>query len=139
LKRLLVVARISVIFILASLAIVYAGDYLYARLRLAHNTPGDPIDAISFQPTYVIAQKDGRAAIVLGAPETQQCVRSLFPHFGFAPCWYLKQASEKPQVIGGMIIFCQAFTGMAGGSRASWQPVFAMATAKCPTRRPRPR
>ncbi len=39
--------------------------------------------------------KDGKTMYVPGDPEDQPCVRSLFPHFGDKPCWYLKRQRNK--------------------------------------------
>ncbi len=123
---------------LALLALVYAGDYLYVRYRMTRHQAGDPFDVLTIQPTYAIAQKNGMAEIVLGDPETQHCVHSLFAHFGLTPCWYLKRESQKPQVIGGAIIFCQAVRGMPGGSGPFWPPVLAKEAATYSSRPPAP-
>ncbi len=127
------------IAVLASLALVYGGDYLYVRYRMTRHQAGDPFDVVTIQPTYAIAEKDGRAEIILGQPETQTCVHSLFPHYGYSPCWYLNRENGKPEVIGGAIIFCRAITEMAGGSGRFCRPAFAKATARHPIRRPAPR
>ena len=121
------------------LALVYAGDYLDVRYRMDRNLSGDPFDVVTLQPTYVIAEKGGRAEIILGQPVTQKCVHSLFPHYGYSPCWYLNRENEKPQVIGGEIIFCHAIMERAADSTAWWPPVFAKATARYPNRHPAPR
>jgi len=136
-KRVQRLAAGILIAALALLALVYAGDYLYVRYRITRHQPGDPFDVVTIQTTYAVAQKDGRAEIILGEPETQSCVHSLFAHFGLTPCWYLKRESQKPEVIGGTILFCRAIRGPAeGDSRALWQPDFAKAVAMCPNRRP---
>lgn len=138
-KRVQRLAAGILIAALALLALVYAGDYLYVRYRIARHQPGDPFDVVTIQPTYAIAQKDGRVEIVVGDPETQPCVHSLFAHFGLTPCWYLKRTSQKPEVIGGAILFCRAIRGLVEeGSRALWRPGLAKAAATYSTRRPAP-
>jgi len=136
-KRVQRLAAGILIAALALLALVYACDYLYVRYRITRHQSGDPFDVVTIQPTYAIAQKDGRAEIVLGDPETQPCVHSLFAHFGLTPCWYLKRTSQKPEVIGGAILFCRAIRGLVGEDpRALWQPDLAKAVATYSSRRP---
>jgi hypothetical protein len=138
-KRVQRLAAGILIVALVLLALVYAGDYLYVRYRIARHQPGDPFDVVTIQPTYAIAQKDGRVEIVLGDPETQPCVHSLFAHFGLTPCWYLKRNSQKPEMIGGAIIFSPAIRGLVEeGPQALWRPGFAKAVATYSTRRPAP-
>jgi hypothetical protein len=31
--------------------------------------------------------KDGKTQFIMLDPETDTCIRSLFPHFGYRPCW----------------------------------------------------
>ena len=40
-------------------------------------------------------EKDGRTEFMLDDPFDQACVRSLFPHFGDSPCWYLERERNK--------------------------------------------
>ena len=40
---------------------------------------------------YAVPQKDGKTSYEPGEPESQTCVNSIFPHFGYNPCWYLKR------------------------------------------------
>ena len=44
---------------------------------------------------YVIHEKNGKVEYQFGAPEEQPCVNSLFPHFGYAPCWYVRRHTQK--------------------------------------------
>jgi hypothetical protein len=36
-----------------------------------------------------VPQKDRKTEYIAVPPQTQQCVHSLFPQLGLAPCWYL--------------------------------------------------
>jgi hypothetical protein len=47
------------------------------------------------QPIIEIPQKDGRDQIVLGDSQTQSCVRALFPHDGYSPCWYVARRNQS--------------------------------------------
>jgi hypothetical protein len=73
--------------------VAYAGDYLSVRYRISKGR--DPFASISVQPYYAIHQKNGKTEYDFAQPETQVCVRSLFPHFGYSPCWYVKRHTEK--------------------------------------------
>jgi hypothetical protein len=95
----------TLVALLAALSLVYAGDYLDVRYRMTRNQAGNPFDVVTIQPTYVIAEKGGKGEIILGQPQSQTCVHSLFPHYGYSPCWYLMHENGKPQVIGGSLIF----------------------------------
>jgi hypothetical protein len=78
---------------LALLAIVDAGDYALVRYRIAANR--DPFGQAMVQPLYVIHQKNGKIDYQMGDQETAACIRSLFPHLGYSPCWYLNRHTEK--------------------------------------------
>ena len=79
--------------LIALLAIVYAGDYLSLRYRIPHQR--EPFGTVEIQPLYVIHEKSGKTEYDFPPPETATCVRSLFPHFDYAPCWYLRRHTEK--------------------------------------------
>ena len=80
---------------MASLTIVYAGDYGLVRYRAAQ-TSTSPFKTTGFRPTYAVPRKDGKDEFDFGDPETEVCVHSLFPHFGYSPCWYAKKQLDKP-------------------------------------------
>jgi hypothetical protein len=74
---------------LLALAGLYAGDYLSARYRIPGNR--QTLGSVPVQTLYAVRQKDGRIEYLLGDTETQTCLRSLFPHLGYTPCWYLSR------------------------------------------------
>ena len=76
--------------ILLIVAAVYAGDYLVARVRGAH-----AVSAVQVQPYYAVPLRSGKTEFMMLDPETRTCVRSLFPHFGYSPCWYLDGRKEQ--------------------------------------------
>jgi len=71
---------------------LYAGDYLWARYRASKQ---DAFDAVAVTPLYVIHEKNGKVEYQFAQPENETCVRSLFPHFGFNPCWYVRRHTER--------------------------------------------
>lgn len=73
--------------------VAYAGDYLRVRYKLSKHL--DPFATVTIQPYYAIHQKNGKTEYDFAPPESQLCVRSLFPHLGYSPCWYVRRHTEK--------------------------------------------
>jgi hypothetical protein len=85
--------------IIALLAIVYAGDYLWLRVRMMRPNHDSALGTVQMYRLYAIPLNSGKTEYEFDAqqPEvTQPCVHSLFPHLGYSTCWYLKQKSQKP-------------------------------------------
>jgi hypothetical protein len=81
------------------LACVYAYDYISVRHRMGAQKPGDPFDTVVYPRVLAIPQKGNRVEYALDAQspmETDACVHSLFPHFGYTPCWYVNRKAENP-------------------------------------------
>jgi hypothetical protein len=88
-RRLLQAFVVSLIL----LAMVYAGDYSVVRYRVPYGRP--PFGQVTIQPLYVIHQKNGKIDYEMGDPEIDVCVRSIFPHMGYSPCWYLSRHTDR--------------------------------------------
>jgi hypothetical protein len=87
-----ILLRISAaVFLLALL--IYAGDYLSIRYKLPKGR--DQFSTVTIQPYYAIHEKNGRTEYDFAQPETQVCIHSLFPHFGYSPCWYVNRHTDK--------------------------------------------
>jgi hypothetical protein len=71
---------------LAMLAILYVGDDLSVRHRMAHRKNGNPLEEVTYY--YATMLKNGRVEVFYDQPETEVCVHALFPHLGHRPCWY---------------------------------------------------
>jgi hypothetical protein len=85
--------------LLAILALIYGYDYASIRRRMSANKQGDPIDMITYPHLLAIPQKGNKVEYALDAQspmESQTCVHSLFPHFGYSPCWYVTWRSKAP-------------------------------------------
>lgn len=65
---------------------VYASDYLWIEYRMGHDTAGQAFGSVTFYVAAVL--KNGRTEIYYDQPQTEVCVRALFPHAGYRPCWY---------------------------------------------------
>lgn len=85
----------AAIFILFAFAVLYAGDYVSARIRM----PGD-LATIQVQTLWAIKTKNGRMDYELGDSESETCVGSLFPHMGYLPCWYLRSHTQQVVKVG---------------------------------------
>lgn len=87
-----IVFRIVGAVVLVAL-VIYAGDDLSVRYRVSKHL--DPFATVTVQPYYAIHQKNGKTEYDFAPPESQLCVRSLFPHFSYSPCWYVMRHTEK--------------------------------------------
>jgi hypothetical protein len=86
------------LFALLALGVLYTGDYLSACYRLPGNRT--TLGSVEVQTLWAIRQKDGRIAYVPGDSGPQTCLRSLFPHLGYTPCWYLRGHARKLITVG---------------------------------------
>jgi hypothetical protein len=80
-------------------AAAYGGDYLVAAHMMSGRRAANELGAVTTVPTYAIPHKDGRAEIIVGDATIQACIHSLFPHFGYTPCWYLNRKQSKVKVM----------------------------------------
>jgi hypothetical protein len=87
----LLIRLLVVVLVLAALA--YGGDWIWFRYRNWKH--GDAFGSITVTPVYVIHEKNGKTEYQYAQPQDQVCVRSLFPHFGYSPCWYVSRHLEK--------------------------------------------
>jgi hypothetical protein len=82
-----------VVFAVVLIASIYAGDYVSLRYRIPHDRP--QFGTVTVTEMYAIHEKNNKTEYQFPPPQDQVCVESLFPHFGYAPCWYLRRHSEK--------------------------------------------
>jgi hypothetical protein len=94
-----VVAERAVVSVILLFALVYIGDYLLVRWKMAHPQNGPAFGTVHMYRLLAIPLKDGKTEYEF---DTQQpevdapCVHALFPHLGDSPCWYLQRNSQKP-------------------------------------------
>jgi hypothetical protein len=72
---------------------VYAGDYLLLRYRIAQKR--NPFGSVTVYRYYAVAEKNQKTEYVFDKAEAQTCVHTLFPHLDYRPCWYLNRHAEK--------------------------------------------
>jgi hypothetical protein len=83
----------------AALAVLYIGDYLFVRIRMLHPKPADPFESLNALRVLAIPEKNGKTEYEVDAQNPEQtvtCVHSLFPHYGYSPCWYVKPRLKQP-------------------------------------------
>ena len=87
------------IAIIVLVAVTYAADYFSVRYRMAAHKQGNPFDQVTHPHLLAIPQKGNRVEYALDAQSpmiSEPCVHSLFPHFGYTPCWYITRMAESP-------------------------------------------
>jgi hypothetical protein len=77
--------------VLAGLA--YAADYAVFRYHVARGH--QPFGQVTVTHYDAVQQKNGKTEFIFDPPQAQTCVDSLFPHAGYAPCWYLQSHPEQ--------------------------------------------
>jgi hypothetical protein len=82
----------------ASLALLYLSDYLSIRFRIPNR---EPLTTVQIEVYYAIRLKGHKTEYIRADPETDTCVRSLFPQVGCLPCWYVTRHTEKWVDVGG--------------------------------------
>jgi hypothetical protein len=81
---------------LAAVVIVglaYAADYAVFHYRVARGRQA--FGQVTVTHYDAVQQKNGKTEFIFDVPQAQTCVNSLFPHGGYAPCWYLQRHSEQ--------------------------------------------
>ena len=86
LKRILLITALSLIGF-------YVGDDLSVRFRIPHNRA--QFGSVTIKRYYAVKLKDRKTEFYPADPETRQCVYSLFPHYGYGPCWYLSRKKQQ--------------------------------------------
>jgi hypothetical protein len=71
----------------ALLLLVYVCDYISIVYRIPNAR--EQFGSVEVQKLLAVPQKDHKTEYIADPPEAQQCVHSLFPQLGVAPCWYL--------------------------------------------------
>ena len=79
----------SVLALCTLLIVLYAGDDAVLHVRMARGGSASVIGRVT--TFYAAPTKDGRVSIYYDQPQPEQCVRSIFPQLGYAPCWYFRR------------------------------------------------
>ena len=87
-----VVLRIVAISAIVTLA-VYLADYAVLRYRMSRGF--NPYGSVTVRFYYEVQEKNQRTEYAFDSVQQQTCVNALFPHFGFASCWYARRHTER--------------------------------------------
>jgi len=71
--------------VLCIAALAYLADDLWARFR------GRPTEQMKVDRYYAMINRWNETEYSTGTPIVQTCVDAMLPHFGYVPCWYLRQ------------------------------------------------
>lgn len=82
----------TALYALFAAALLYTADYLSLRYRIPNR---EPFGSVTVQRYYALHKSKQKTNFMFADPETQTCVRSLFPHSGYPPCWYLSRHAEQ--------------------------------------------
>ena len=83
----------ATLIVVLLLCATYGGDYLSLALRFPGNR--DPFGTVQVKRYYAVRLKGNKVEYYSLDPATEQCVYSLFPHFGDNPCWYVSRHTRK--------------------------------------------
>ncbi len=79
---------------LATLALTaYAIDSLVFRFRVSGNHGAYGQATVNHYDA--VPQKNGKTEFIFDPPQVETCANALFPHAGYAPCWYLQRHTEQ--------------------------------------------
>jgi hypothetical protein len=84
--------------LIALSALAYAADWIVLQIR---ERSGSAHGSVVVDSSYVIHEKNGKLEYLYDTPQPTPCVRSLFPHEGQQPCWWLARHTEPQKVISG--------------------------------------
>ncbi|HEX4074860.1 MAG TPA: hypothetical protein VHX49_05640 [Candidatus Acidoferrales bacterium] len=71
------------------LIVVYAGDYVVLRIRVARHGADSVVSTVT--TFYAAPIKGDKVSIYYDQPQSESCVRAIFPQLGYPPCWYLRR------------------------------------------------
>jgi len=83
-----------VIALLGAAGLFYIADYAVLRYRIARNRAA--YGSVTVNVYYAVPQKNGKMEYDFQSSQAESCVNSVFPHAGYAPCWYLRRHSDQP-------------------------------------------
>ena len=77
--------------VLALVFVFYLGDWLSLKLRGKNAAYG----SVVLETYYAVKLKNGKTEYSYGGPQEVECVRTLLPHDGDQPCWYVGRKKDQ--------------------------------------------
>ena len=87
-------------FLVAALAVLYAGDWGALQLRMRRQTAFSSVQVDEF---VAASLKGNKQEYYYAGTAQQECVRSIFPHASDVPCWWLRRHATQWKVIGAFM------------------------------------
>jgi hypothetical protein len=84
--------RIVIVFAV-TLGVYYVLEDCSLRFRIPRSH--QPLTSMQVTRYLAIHKKNGKIEYASDQPETVVCANSVFPHFGFSPCWYVRRQSKE--------------------------------------------
>lgn len=75
--------------LIALAVLVYLADTISIRFHIPKGR--QILGSVTIRRYYAVPLKSGKHDLYFATPQNQTCVHSLFPHLGYAPCWYLNR------------------------------------------------
>lgn len=77
----------------AILVLAYICDDISLRYHIPKSR--QPFGTVTVEQYDAIPEKSGKVEFDFENPAVETCVRSLVPHLGYPPCWYLSRHAER--------------------------------------------
>jgi len=93
------IARLILFAAFALFLLAYLGDSLWFQLRLRYPSAGPATSSVHRIRLLAIQLKNNKVEYQIDAQRPEEdlpCVRSLFPHGGVRPCWYVTRHAKDP-------------------------------------------
>ena len=82
----------GLIVVVLLVLVVYGGDYLWLRYRMATNR--NPFGSVTLDVYYSVKLKSGKTEFSYGGQQSFECPNSLLPQYWEKPCWYAKRRKD---------------------------------------------
>jgi hypothetical protein len=84
--------RLAITVVLV-VAVLYGGDYLFLRVRMATNH--NPFGSVTRDVYYTVKLKNGRTEFSSGGQQAFECPNTLLPQYWEKPCWLARRQKEQ--------------------------------------------
>ena len=71
----------------------YIADYLMVRYQMTQGASRSPFGTVNV--FLAVPTKNGQVQLFYQHPQSMACLRSLFPHLGYEPCWYAGRSGYR--------------------------------------------
>ena len=86
----------ALLILLAATVLLWAGDWAVWRIRVSR---GGGYDSVQVTQVMLTPLKNHRLEADAQSTASQPCTRSIFPHAGDDPCWWLRRHATDFQRI----------------------------------------